>query len=147
MSSSSQDIDPFFKLLTQLCVAHGMPSPDNPDEIREFAFTPGGVSYRLMPHPEDDTQALLEIDIQQLESLLDNADAAPALERLLRTLLQLNAVLQDHTQWVISLDDDDVLVLSVPVSLVSSSAEALQMLALEGLQRARALLELSESCS
>ena len=142
MNTPALQVDLFFELLCQLAVAHDLPRPENPDEVREFAFTPGDVSYRLTPQPQDDTQALLEIDITPLEPQLDNTPASPALERLLRTLLQLNAVLQEETQWLISLDDEDFLILSTPVWLASTSVEALQMLALDGLKRTRALSEL-----
>jgi hypothetical protein len=70
---------------------------------------------------------------------LEITSNAPALEHLLRSCLQINAVLQEETDWLISLDDEDRLVLSASVSLLTTSAEALQMLALEGLQRAHAL--------
>jgi hypothetical protein len=138
MNAPTLYVNSFFKLLCQLASAHGLAQPESPDEVREFAFTPGGVSYRLMPQPQDGTQALLEIDITRLDTQFDNTPTSPALEQLLRTLLQLNPVLEDKNQWLISLDDEDVLVLSTPVSLMSS-AEAVQMLALDGLQRARFL--------
>jgi hypothetical protein len=131
--------DLFFELLKQLAVAHGLPSPESADDVREFTFTPGGAHYRLMPHPLDDSQALLEIDCTPLEPQLEITSNAPALEHLLRSCLQINAVLQEETDWLISLDDEDRLVLSASVSLLTTSAEALQMLALEGLQRAHAL--------
>jgi hypothetical protein len=145
MSSSFSKTFPYFELLRELAVAHGLPSPNSPDEIREFTFMPGGANYRLIPQPQDDTQALLEIDITSLESLLNDEPTSPTIERLLRSFLQLNAVLQEETQWLISLDEEDVLVLSTPVTLTSTSAEAVQALALQGLQRSRALLDWCQS--
>jgi hypothetical protein len=139
MNTPSLPSDLFFELLKQLAMAHGLPSPESADDVRELAFTPGGAHYRLMPHPLDDSQALLEIDCTPLEPHLENTSQAPALEQLLRSCLQINAELQEETDWLISLDDEDRLVLSASVPLMTTSAEALQMLALDGLQRAHAL--------
>lgn len=141
MNAPSLQRDLFFELLKQLAMAHGLPSPESADDVQELTFTPGGAHYRLMPHPLDDSQALLEIDCTPLEPQLEITSQAPVLEHLLRSCLQINAVLQEETDWLISLDDEDRLVLSATVSLLTTSEEALQMLALEGLQRAHALRE------
>ncbi len=142
MSELSMSRDPFFDLLKQLAMAHGLPEPESADVIREFAFTPGGARYRLMPQPQDDTKALLEISITSLDLLLDDAREPQKVERLLRTLLQINAVWEEEVQWLVSLDLEDELILSTQLELESVSAEGVQISALQGLERSHAIREL-----
>ena len=144
MSQPSVPVDSMFDLLKQLSLAHGLTMPESADDLREFFFTPGGSSYRLIPQPQDGTQAILEIKVTSLEPLLDDTTANIALERLLSSLMKLNAVWQQETDWLISLDGEDMLVLSATLQLTSISTEAVQLLALQGLQRAHFIRELCE---
>jgi hypothetical protein len=131
----------FSDILVALAEAHGL-EPGAASALGQgFSFTPDGMRYQLLPHREDPEQAWLEVGIAELQELLTSPEPAQ-LNRLLRTLLQLNDRLLHEHDWLISLDEDEQLVLSSPVSLPGVSAHALQLRALQGLQRAQAIREL-----
>lgn len=128
-------------VLADLAKAHGLEFNAASALGEGFSFTPGGVRYQLYPHREDPEQAWLEVGVGELEDLLTNPEPVQV-NRILRTLLQLNDSLLTEHHWLISLDEDEQLVLSSPVSLPGVSAQALQLLAVQGLQRAQAIREL-----
>lgn len=131
----------FSEVFKALSLAHGAFEIDSAAKVDGFAFQIGGARYQLLPHREDREQAWVEIEITDLASLIDTDDTAQ-LDHVLRTLLRLNESLLNEHNWMITLDEDDVLVVSSPVSLPGVSAEAIQMQALEGLQRADAVRQL-----
>ena len=131
----------FSDVLADLAKAHGLGPLPASALIDGFSFTPDGARYQLRPHREDPEQAWLEMGVAELDDVLTAQEPAQ-INRLLRTLLQLNDSLLNEHHWLISLDEDEQLVLSSAVSLPGVSAQALQLLALQGLQRVQAIREL-----
>jgi hypothetical protein len=131
----------FSDVLAALAKAHGLGPLAATAHIDGFSFTPDGPRYQLRPHREDREQAWLEMGVAELEDVLTPQEPAQII-RLLRALLQLNDSLLNEHNWLISMDEDEQLVLSSAVSLPGLSTEALQLLALQGLQRAQAIRQL-----
>ena len=139
MSTSDKHLHLFSDLFEGLVRAHGGPTEGHDAFADGFSFQPGGRTYRLLPSGHQ--EALLEIAVGPLEDFCD-LDHAEQSDRVLRTLLQLNGTLLDEHHWLVSLDANDALVLSTQVPAQQSSVEAVQALALQGLQRAHALRQL-----
>jgi hypothetical protein len=135
--------DLFSDFFSRVALAHGITEPVGTETFQGFSFTPGSSVYQLRVHPEDPTQAFLEIQFLDLDIYLEDDTHKSLLERVLRSLLHLNGTLTADHGWFVSLDEQEVLILSRTVSLIDDSVESVQLLAIDGLQRANALRELS----
>jgi hypothetical protein len=142
MTSLAPNSDLFSDFFAQLALAHGTSPSEAADTVSGFSFKPGGFPYHLRVHPQEPTQAILEVAFLDLEDYLDSPNNKPLLERVLRALLHLNGTLMAEHAWLISLDEEDVLILSRVISLTEDSVESVQLQAIDGLQRAHALREL-----
>lgn len=134
--------DLFSDFFSRLALAHGITEPEGTETLQGFSFKPGSSFYQLRVHPEDSTQAFLEVEFLDLDFYLEDDTQKSLLGRVLRSLLHLNGALTAHHGWFVSLDEQEVLILSRTVSLIDDSIESVQLLAIEGLQRANALREL-----
>lgn len=135
--------DLFSDFFSRLATAHGIPQHEATESLDGFSFTPEGYPYQLLVDPENSTQAFLVVNFLDLNIYLEDDTQKPLLERVLRSLLHLNETMTADHGWLISLDEEDVLILSRTVSLIDDSVESVQLLAIDGLQRAKALRELS----
>lgn len=142
MTAPALTHDLFSDFFSRVALAHGITDPEETETFQGFSFRPGGSVYQLKVHPEDPTQAFLEVEFLDLDIYLEDDTHKSLLERVLRSLLHLNGTLIADQGWFVSLDEQEVLILSRTVSLTEDSVESVQLLAIDGLQRAHALREL-----
>ena len=142
MTAPELSNDLFSDFFSRLAIVHGIPQLEAIESLDGFSFTPEGYPYQLRVDPENLTQAFLEVDFLDLDVYLEDDTQKSLLERVLRSLLHLNETMTADHGWLISLDEQEVLILSRTVSLIDDSVESVQLLAIDGLQRANALREL-----
>ena len=120
----------FSSLMAELALEMGQTAGP---ESEGFEFDCEGVTVRLLPHPSQPEQALLEADVQAL-SESEQGDA-----RLLLMLHQLNETSSWSSGWLALIDLEAHLLLRRILTLEGMRAPDLQGQVLEALDRAQAL--------
>jgi hypothetical protein len=112
-------------------------TPDDPLSLLYTRWTRGDLLTELLPHPEDEQRALLQVVVRWLEPDL-RTNEPEQLAQALRWLLRLNADVLAEQAEVVLINNDDELLLTTEVSMKVNAAQ-LDAMAQALLDRAQAL--------
>lgn len=139
MPDTTASDSPASSLLTSFAASLGTEAdPSHP--LLAVEFVSGDHVASLFPHPGREDLLCVEISLRALALGEDESDH----ERLL-FLHRLNAAARHDHPWTISIDDEDMLLLTAAFPWNGLDAESLADLVAEGLQRAESLDALWQS--
>lgn len=126
-------------LLTSFAASLGTEA-DTSQSLSAVEFVSGDHVASLFPHPGREDLLCVEISLRALALREGDSES----ERLL-FLHRLNAAARHDHPWTISIDDEDMLLLTAAFPWNGLNAESLADLVAEGLQRAESLDALWQS--
>jgi hypothetical protein len=135
--TSSSSLTALQLWLLEAAARAGVERPSEPDPLGlELEFD--GYLARVLPHSEE-RRAVLEIEVRSLAAVNESDLAKLALQ-----MLRLNHDARFEHDWVVILDDEDMLCVSTTIELGLTPPESLGDRLSDGLARARILVTLSD---